>query len=183
MRIKNLALFITSSFLALSLAYLPISAKAALEKGTAAPSFSAKNQDGKIVSLSDFTGKAVLLYFYPKDDTPGCTKEACSFRDEFANFKAMGAVVLGVSRQDAKSHQEFRSKHKLPFDLLVDDKGLIAKAYDVGSIPLMGLTKRQSILLDKNGLVIKFYKDVDPNTHAAEVLKELAANQANTPQQ
>src|SRR4051812_23472017 len=87
----------------------------ALEPGQAAPEFSAKNQDGKTIKLSELKGKPVLMYFYPKDDTPGCTKEACSFRDEYAKFKQKGAVILGVSAQDEASHRKFREKYHLPF--------------------------------------------------------------------
>lgn len=148
----------------------------ALSAGALAPNFSTKNQNGKIVSLSDFAGKPVLLYFYPKDETPGCTKEACQFRDQFAEFKKQGAVVLGLSRQDEKSHKKFTEKYHLPFDLLVDKDGAIAKAYGVGQIAVVGFLKRQSVLIGKDGHVIKFYEDVDPEKHPAEVLKDLAAS-------
>lgn len=140
-----------------------------------APSFSAKNQDGKVVSLSDFKGKPVLVYFYPKDDTPGCTKEACLLRDYYSQFEKAGASILGVSRQDAKSHQEFRKKHRLPFDLLVDEDGSLAKAFGVGLYPVVGFHKRQSVLIDRGGQVVRFYDDVDPAAHASEVLKDIAA--------
>jgi peroxiredoxin Q/BCP len=158
-------------------ALLSLSAAAAfaIAVGASAPNFSAKNQDGKTVSLSDFKGKPVLLYFYPKDETPGCTKEACSFRDQYAAFTKQGAAVVGISAQDAKSHREFKDKHKLPFDLLVDSDGSIAKAFGVGKFPVLGLLKRQSVLLDKDGKVLKFYENVDPETHTEEVLKDLAA--------
>ncbi|MBI3542478.1 MAG: peroxiredoxin [Deltaproteobacteria bacterium] len=146
----------------------------ALKVGDPAPDFSAKNQDGKTIHLADFKGKQpVLLYFYPKDDTPGCTKEACSFRDRFAKFKELGAVVLGVSGQGAKSHQEFRAKHKLPFDLLVDSDGAINKAYDVGTMFVVGFYKRRSVLIGKDGKLLRYYEDVNPETHAAEVIKDL----------
>src|SRR3989338_4863444 len=98
----------------------------AISAGVPAPNFAAKNQDGKEMHLSDFKGKFVLIYFYPKDDTPGCTKEACDFRDSFTKVKKLNAVVLGVSRQEAASHKKFIAKHKLPFDLLVDHDGEIA---------------------------------------------------------
>lgn len=160
----------------LVLGLLHFSMAFALSVGALAPNFSTKNQDGKTVSLSDYAGKPVLLYFYPKDETPGCTKEACQFRDQYAEFKKQGAVVLGLSRQDVKSHKEFSEKHHLPFDLLVDKEGTIAKAYGVGKFPVLGLLKRQSVLISKDGHVIKFYEDVDPEKHAAEVLKDLAAS-------
>src|ERR1700733_10866294 len=100
----------------------------ALAPGNQAPEFAVKNQAGEVIRLSDFKGKFVLIYFYPKDDTSGCTKEACNFRDEYSKIKKMNTVILGISRQGEKSHQEFRSKHKLPFDLLVDSDGSVAKA-------------------------------------------------------
>lgn len=148
----------------------------ALSAGDPAPNFSAKNQEGKLVQLSDFKNKFVLIYFYPKDDTPGCTKEACSFRDQYTEIKKMNAVVLGVSRQDAKSHQQFRSKHRLPFDLLVDSDGALAKSMGVDTMPIIGLTKRKSLLIGPDGKVIRFYQDVDPSTHTQEVLKDIKAH-------
>ena len=144
-----------------------------LTSGDLAPDFAVKNQDGKVVHMSDFSGKPVVMYFYPKDDTPGCTKEACSFRDEFTKFKKLGAVVLGVSRQDEKSHQAFKAKHKLPFDLLVDGDGSLAKAYGVDSLMGLSIDARQSILIGADGKVVKFYGKVDPKTHTEEVLKDL----------
>lgn len=145
----------------------------ALTVGTLAPNFTAKNQDGKTVNFTDFSGHPVLLYFYPKDETPGCTKEACEFRDHYAEFKKQGIVVLGISRQDEKSHLEFKNKHHLPFDLLVDKDGVISKAYGVGQMPIVGLLKRQSVLIGKDGHVLKFYESVDPENHAAQALKDL----------
>lgn len=138
-----------------------------------APEFSVPNQDGKVVHFSDFKGKFVLLYFYPKDDTPGCTKEACSFRDEFAEFKKIDAVVLGVSGQDQKSHQKFKAKHRLPFDLLVDSEGELAKKFEIGTMPVLGWTKRKSILISPEGEILKAYNDVEPKEHAREVLKDI----------
>jgi peroxiredoxin Q/BCP len=145
----------------------------AANAGEPAPDFSAPNQDGKIVKLSDFRGKPVLIYFYPKDDTPGCTREACSMRDEYSRFAAHGAVILGVSRQDEKSHQEFRKKYSLPFDLIVDKDGAIAKSFGVGSMPLLGLLERKSVLVGPDGKLVKFYREVDPDKHAHEVLADL----------
>ena len=144
-----------------------------LAPGDPAPDFAAKNQDGKIVHLSDFHGKPVLLYFYPKDDTPGCTKEACTFRDEYSKFQSLGAVILGISRQDQKSHQAFRAKYHLPFDLLTDTDGSLAKSYGVELMPIIGYHKRQSALISPDGKLIQFYPDVSPATHSAQVLKDL----------
>jgi peroxiredoxin Q/BCP len=145
----------------------------ALEPGQPAPDFAAKNQDGKTIKLSELKGKPVLMYFYPKDDTPGCTKEACSFRDEYSKFQKMGAVVLGVSAQDEKSHQKFREKYHLPFDLLVDKDGSLAKAYGVTMMPGIGIHMRQSALIAPDGKFAKFYSSVNPSTHTAEVLHDL----------
>ena len=143
---------------------------ASLEEGATAPSFEAPNQDGEVRKLSDHAGKWVLIYFYPKDDTPGCTRQACSLRDGFKQFKDAGVVIYGVSRQGAESHRQFRKKHRLPFDLLVDEEGSIGKAYGIGSMPLIGFYKRQSVLIDPKGKVAKFMDSVDPDTHAQDVL-------------
>lgn len=144
-----------------------------LSPGDAVPDFSAKNQDGKEIRISDYRGKPVLIYFYPKDDTPGCTKEACSFRDEYAEFKKLGAVIFGVSRQDSKSHRAFKEKHRLPFDLLVDEDGSVAKSLGIGMMPIIGFHKRQSILIGPDGKVFRIYSDVNPKNHTQEVLNDL----------
>ncbi len=145
------------------------------EVGQPAPEFKAKNQDGAEKKLSDSQGKWVLLYFYPKDETPGCTKEACRIRDDYKQFTTAGVVVYGVSRQSADSHRKFRDKHHLPFDLLVDEKGEIGDAYGIGSMPIiggiLGLYKRQSVLIDPTGKIARFMDSVDPETHATEVLE------------
>jgi peroxiredoxin Q/BCP len=155
----------------------------AVAAGSAAPPITAKNQDGKEIRLSDYKGQFVLIYFYPKDDTPGCTKEACDFRDRFGDIKKLNAVVLGVSRQDAESHKSFIAKHKLPFDLLVDSDGKIGEAFGVGAVPVvggvMGLSKRQSVLIGPNQKVVKFYDNVDPKTHVSEVISDIKAASPN----
>lgn len=145
----------------------------AVSAGTPAPNFVAKNQDGKEVRMADFKGKFVLIYFYPKDDTPGCTKEACDFRDRFTEVKKLNTVVLGVSRQDADSHKKFIAKHKLPFDLLVDSDGSLAKSFGVGTMPVVGFHKRQSVLVGPNGKVVHFYDSVSPEKHVDEVLADI----------
>ncbi len=144
----------------------------ALSKGQIAPDFSAKNQSGKMVNLKDFRGKPVVLFFYPKDETPGCTKEACSFRDQFSKLKDLGAVVFGISKQDEKSHRAFIQNHKLPFDLLVDD-GSISKAYGIPEIPLTGILMRRSALIDAQGKIARVYESVDPTTHVEEVIQDI----------
>src|SRR5580658_8360009 len=128
-----------------------------LNEGNTAPEFIAMTSGGGKISLADFKGQNVILYFYPKDDTPGCTKEARGFRDEFAKFQALGVVILGVSGQGEKSHREFRAKYQLPFDLLVDDDGALAKAYDTGTMLVIGLHKRKSVLIGRDGNVLHFY--------------------------
>ncbi len=147
----------------------------ALVTGDALPGFSAKNQDGKIITSADVQGKPVLFYFYPKDETPGCTKEACSFRDAFSKFKEKGILVYGVSSQDLKSHKEFANKYHLPFDLLDDSSGTLVKLFGIDKMPIIGLYKRQSVLVSSEGKVLKVYKDVEPKTHAAQVLTDLEA--------
>ena len=146
--------------------------------GAAAPAFSAPDQSGKIVSLSDFKGKTVILYFYPKDDTPGCTVEACSFRDEHAAFKKKGAVIIGVSPDNAKAHTKFIEKFTLPFILLSDGDHKIAEAYKVWveksmyGRKYMGM-ERSTFVIDPHGKLKAIYRKVKPAEHTAEVLAEL----------
>jgi peroxiredoxin Q/BCP len=145
----------------------------AIAVGDSVPEFSVKTQDGAVVNRANISGKPVLFYFYPKDETPGCTKQACSLRDEFAEFKKLGAVVYGVSRQDAESHQAFRAKHKLPFDLLVDADGSLADKLGVEKMPIVGFHKRQSVWVTPAGKVFRIHRDVDPATHTATALADL----------
>jgi peroxiredoxin Q/BCP len=149
-----------------------------LKEGDQAPSFSAPTSGGGTASLSDFKGKNVILYFYPKDDTPGCTKEACAFRDEFAAFKKRGAVVLGVSVDSVKSHDKFVGKFKLPFTLLADVDRAIVQAYGVwGEKSFMGRkymgTHRVTFLIGPDGAIKKIWPEVKPEHHAREVLAAL----------
>jgi len=149
-----------------------------LHEGDEAPAFTAATDTGSTVSLSDFKGKNVILYFYPKDDTPGCTKEACAFRDEFAAFKKKGAVVLGVSTDPAKSHRKFIEKYRLPFQLLADEDRKIVQAYGVwGQKSFMGRkyqgTHRVTFLIGPDGKIKKVWPDVKPADHAREVLSSL----------
>ncbi|RXK84991.1 thioredoxin-dependent thiol peroxidase [Chlorobaculum sp. 24CR] len=148
---------------------------ALLQVGQKAPDFTAKDQDGNEVSLRDFTGRKVVLYFYPKDDTPGCTREACAFRDNLPNFQKTDAVVLGVSVDGQKAHRKFADKYELPFTLLVDDEKKIVEAYGVwGLKKFMGReymgTNRVTYLIDEQGAIEKVWPKVKPETHAAEVL-------------
>lgn len=148
--------------------------------GSAAPTFSLPDQTGKIHSLADYAGKWVLLYFYPKDDTPGCTTEACSIRDNWPKFKKAGVVVLGVSVDPVKSHAKFAEKYELPFTLLADEKKELVKAYGVwGQKKFMGRdymgTFRTSFLIGPDGKIAKVYEDVKPADHAEEVLADVKA--------
>lgn len=149
-----------------------------LKIGDTAPEFSLSDQNGKAHSLKDCRGKWVLLYFYPKDDTPGCTKEACMLRDNFSVFKKMDAVVFGVSVDSVKSHAKFVEKYTLPFTLLSDEEKEVVTAYGVwGKKKFMGKeytgTLRTSFLIDPKGKIVKIYEDVKPAVHAEEVLRDL----------
>lgn len=146
--------------------------------GTKVPSLTLLNQDGNLFDFSSLKGKKVILYFYPKDDTPGCTKESCSFRDNYAAIKAAGAEIFGVSMDDQKSHQKFREKYSLPFPLLVDDKAELAKALGVYvrknmfGLKFWGI-ERSTFIIDADGIVRKIFRKVSVNGHEQEVLKAL----------
>ncbi len=149
-----------------------------LKEGDRAPDFSAPASGGGNVSLPDLKGKPVILYFYPRDDTPGCTKEACAFRDHFAEFKKRGAVVLGVSVDPVKAHDKFAAKFKLPFTLLADEEKKIVTAYGVwGEKSFMGRkylgTHRVTFLIGPDGRIKKIWPKVKPEEHAEEVLAAL----------
>ena len=149
---------------------------AQLKEGDKAPDFTAKDQNGKTVSLADFKGKTVILYFYPKDDTPGCTKEACSFRDADDVYRSKGIKVFGVSTDDEKSHQKFISKFQLPFDLLADtDKDIVEKYGVWGEKSMYGKkymgTIRKTFLIDEKGKIAHIFDKVNVSEHADEVLK------------
>lgn len=146
-----------------------------LKEGDKAPEFTASTNGGGHVSFSDFKGQNVILYFYPKDDTPGCTKEACGFRDHFGDFKKKGAVVLGVSTDPVKAHDKFVEKFKLPFMLLADEDKTIVQAYGVwGQKSFMGRkymgTHRATFLIGPDGRIRKIWPKVKPDEHAEEVL-------------
>ena len=152
--------------------------KLKLREGDPAPDFSAPTNGGGHASLRDFQGKPVVLYFYPKDDTPGCTKEACGFRDSFQAFTQAGAVVLGVSVDPVKKHDQFVEKFKLPFLLLSDEDKRIVQAYGVwGKKKFMGREylgiHRVTFLIDPKGRIQKIWPAVKPEEHAAEVLAAL----------
>jgi peroxiredoxin Q/BCP len=158
-----------------------VKASYSLTIGDKLPELTAINQDGKSITLTQSLGQFVLIYFYPKDETPGCTTEAQKLRDLYPEMKKNNIIVYGVSKQDQKSHKAFHSKFSLPFDLLVDQDGKMAKEMGVGLIPLMGWTKRKSLLFNPDGKLIKFYDDVNPELHAQEVLKDVLATTLNQP--
>src|ERR1700722_6879524 len=149
-----------------------------LKEGDKAPAFTAATNGGEKISLADFKGQNVILYFYPKDDTPGCTKEACAFRDHWDDFKKKGAVVLGVSTDKVKAHDKFVEKFKLPFTLLSDEDKKIVEAYGVwGPKTFMGMkytgTFRVTFLIGPDGKIKKIWPKVKPAEHAEEVLAAL----------
>lgn len=146
---------------------------------TKAPDFSLQDQDGNTHTLADYAGKWVLLYFYPKDDTPGCTIEACSIRDAMNDFDGHGVQVLGVSMDSVKSHKKFAQKHQLNFPLLADTEKTLIDAYDVWKKKSMfGKTfmgiRRDSFLINREGLIVKHYEQVKPEEHVEEVLADVA---------
>lgn len=144
-----------------------------LKVGDPVPHIAASNQDGKTIRLSDLRGGPVLVFFYPKDNTPGCTKEACTLRDDYSKYQKLGVTIFGVSRQSAESHRKFVDKFNLPFDLLIDEDGALAAALGVERMPLLGIHKRQSVLIGPDGRLIKRYLDVTPEKHSEEVLEDL----------
>ncbi|MDX2244160.1 MAG: thioredoxin-dependent thiol peroxidase [Leptolyngbyaceae cyanobacterium bins.302] len=150
-----------------------------LNIGDPAPDFSLLDASGNLVSLSQLKGKRVVLYFYPRDNTPGCTKEACAFRDAYDQFQALDILVLGVSTDDARSHEKFITKFNLPFPLLIDEGGKVAEAYDSYGLKkfmgkeYMGIT-RSTFVIDEHGTIAKIYKKVKPETHIEQVLADLA---------
>lgn len=146
-----------------------------IKVGDAAPGFELADQNGDMHSLEDYRDGWVALYFYPKDGTPGCTTEACEFRDDIFKFRSMGVQIIGVSLDDEASHKKFAEKHGLPFPLLADTDGTTASAYGVRTRFLgMSVAKRQTFLIDPHGHIAKHYEDVDPGSHSTELLVDLA---------
>ena len=149
-----------------------------LEVGMKAPAFTLPDKDGNLVSLADFAGKTVALYFYPRDNTPGCTRQACAFAGAYEEFKKIGAVVIGVSKDSAASHQRFAEKYDLPFVLLSDPELTAIQAYGVwqekknyGKVS-MGVV-RSTFVIDGEGVIEKVMPKVKPDTNAAEILEYL----------
>jgi len=154
-----------------------------LEVGTRAPDFTLQDKDGKTVSLSDYSGKKIVLYFYPRDNTPGCTRQACAFAQSYEAFRRINAVVVGVSKDSAASHQRFAEKHGLPFVLLSDPELQAIQAYGVwqekrlyGKVS-MGVV-RTTYVIDEKGFIEKVMPKVKPDTNAAEILAFLEAKNA-----
>lgn len=151
-----------------------------LNEGDTAPDFAVNDQDGKKVKLSDYKGKNIALYFYPRDMTPGCTKEACSFRNRYEDLQKNNIIVFGVSADDEKKHQKFIEKHELPFPLLADTENKVSELYGVWveknmyGKKYMGI-KRTTFLIDQDGKILKIFKKVKVSEHADEVLEAFNA--------
>ncbi len=156
-----------------------VTAETLLKIGQKAPSFSLTNENGEKISLKSFSGKKVVIYFYPKDDTPGCTKESCDFRDHFSRLKKAGVVVLGVSKDSEASHLKFKTKYDLPFSLLSDETGKMCESYGVWKEKnlygrkYMGI-ERTTFLLDEAGKITQIYPKVSVTGHVDQVLKDLS---------
>ena len=179
MKIKNL--FIAMMLMSLIASSAPLLSDEAPVVGKEAPGFNLQDQNGEWHDLQDYRGTWLAIYFYPKDDTPGCTTEACNFRDNIYAFKAIGASVVGISVDDVESHKEFSSKYKLPFTILADEEGETAQDYGVlRDWKLIQIASRQSFLVDPDGVIVKHYEEVDPDTHTQEVLADLEALMAET---
>ena len=144
--------------------------------GSTAPGFRLQDQNGEWHELEDYRGSWLAVYFYPKDDTPGCTTEACNFRDNIYAFKAIGAAVVGISIDDVDSHRAFSAKYKLPFVILADESGATAEAYGVlRDWKVTKIAARESFLVNPEGIIVKHYEEVDPDNHTQEVLADLEA--------
>jgi len=149
-----------------------------IKSGILAPDFQLPDDSGKTTRLSDFRGQPVVLYFYPKDDTPGCTTEACAFRDGYQAYTQAGVVILGVSPDPVKAHKKFKTKHNLPFPLLSDDGHHVCEQYDVWALKkfmgreYMGVL-RTTFLIDSDGMIVRVFENVKPDGHSAEVLAAL----------
>ncbi len=153
-------------------------AKITLKEGEKAPDFTLQGNDGKMHKLSNFRGEYVVLYFYPKDETPGCTTEACSFRDDISTITSEGAKVVGVSVQDVKSHREFTKKYGLNFLLLADPHKKVVKLYGVYNAK-WEMANRVTFIIDPHGKIVKIYPNVDPKVHSEQVIAELKALKGN----
>jgi thioredoxin-dependent peroxiredoxin len=153
-----------------------------LVPGSLAPKFTLSDQESKTQSLSSYRGRWVVLYFYPKDDTPGCTTEACNFRDDQLALRALNVQILGISVDDSKSHAQFAQKFHLPFPLLADTEGQVARDYGaLWSIGPLRIAKRYTFVIDPEGRIAKIYRNVKPSTHSRELQQDLKELQKGTP--
>jgi len=149
--------------------------------GSPAPTFTLPDQESKTHALSEYRGRWVVLYFYPKDDTPGCTTEACNFRDDLPALRALNVQILGISLDDTQSHARFAEKYKLPFPLLADTEGNVARAYEaLWSIGPLRISKRYTFVIDPEGRVAKIYRDVRPASHSRELQRDMKELQKGT---
>lgn len=145
-----------------------------LVPGVPAPAFELKDQEGKTQRLEDYRGRWVILYFYPKDDTPGCTTEACNFRDDLPKLRALGVQILGVSVDTTTSHADFAKKYSLPFPLLADDGGVVARQYgSLWSIGPVKFAKRHTFIVDPAGKLARIYRDVKPEEHSRQIMDDI----------
>jgi len=149
-----------------------------MKVGQMAPDFSLPDQSGEPRALANYRQRWVVLYFYPKDDTPGCTKEACQFRDNFLAIRNLGAEILGVSVDSQESHAKFAGKYNLPFPLLADTDGRVAKQYGaLWSLAFFHIARRHTFIVDPHGRIAKIYREVEPEAHSREVIEDLKALQ------
>ena len=173
--VRRFTLFVLAGF---AMAAASVAAVPAV--GGMAPDFKLQDQNGKWHQLADYRGQWVALYFYPKDDTPGCTTQACSFRDNIFAFKNEGAVILGVSVDDVESHKAFAEKHGLPFALLADSEKSVAREYGVLKkyAGIMEIARRDTFLIDPEGRIARHYESVDPEENSKIVLQDIKALKA-----
>ncbi len=172
--IKILIIFSMLSILALLIASQLARAGELPKIGAVAPDFSLPDQNGKIYTLADFQGKWLVLYFYPKDDTPGCTEEACNFRDDLSKLAGLGAQVVGISVDESQSHADFAKKYSLPFPLLADKDAEVTKRYAVlRNLGILKLARRYTFLIDPHGKVNKIYDKVATSRHSKEIIEDL----------
>jgi thioredoxin-dependent peroxiredoxin len=171
-------LFYSAVLLIALVGYRSVSAATLPKTGDKAPDFNLPNASGEMMSLSSFKGNWVVLYFYPKDDTPGCTKEACTFRDDLHKLEKLGAKVVGVSVDDGKSHAEFAKKYNLPFPLLSDKDGAVAYQYGaLNNFVVFKIAKRYTFLISPDGILQKSYLSVDTSRHSQQIIDDLTTIQ------
>ncbi len=165
---------ITGFLTLISIMWFSSSSAAEFREGDPAPDFEMHDQYNKLHKLSDYRGKWVVMYFYPKDDTPGCTTEACNFRDDIFKIRELNAEVIGVSVDNTESHAKFAGKHGLPFPLLSDGDGEVARRYEaLWSLGPVKVAKRHSFIINPDGKLAKIYRDVSPSSHSDEILRDL----------